>query len=71
MTKKENIERNIGMTFNFIKHLVEHPEIINTLPDGAEITFIDKDMPFKAKEYPKRKKIARYRIEHIFEPIKA
>jgi hypothetical protein len=69
MTKKENVERNIGITFDFIKHLVDHPENIDTLPDGVEIAFIDKDMPFKVKEHTKKKKIARYKIEHVFEPI--
>ena len=70
MTKKEFAERNIGMTFDFIKQIVDHPEIIDSLPDGAELDFIDKDLPFKAKEQRKRKKVVRYKVEHIFEPIK-
>jgi hypothetical protein len=49
MTKKEYVERNIGMTFDFIRHLIDHPEVINTIPDGAELDFIDKDMSFKVK----------------------
>lgn len=57
MTKKEHTERNIGMTFDFIRHLIDNPEIIDTIPDGAELDFIDKDMPFKAKEHIKRKKL--------------
>ena len=70
MTKKEFAERNIGMTFDFIKQIIDHPEIIDSLPDGAELDFIDKDLPFKAKEQSKRKKVMRYKVEHIFEPIK-
>jgi len=50
MTKKEYIERNIGMTFDFIKQLIDHPEAIEFIPDGAELGFIDKDMPVKIKE---------------------
>lgn len=69
MTKKEYAERNIGMTFDFIRHLIEHPETIDTINDGAELDFIDKDMPFRAKTVS-RKKVARYKVEHIFEPIK-
>ncbi len=49
MTKKEYAERNIGMTFDFIKQIIGHPEIIDTIPDGAELDFIDKDLPFKAR----------------------
>ena len=71
MTKKEHVERNIGMTFDFTRHLIDCPEIIDTIPAGAELDFIDKDMPFKVKEHAKKKKVARYKVEHIFEPIKA
>ncbi len=70
MTKKEYVNRNIGMTFDFIRQAVDNPEILNIVPNGAELDFIDKDMPFKAKEPLKGKKVARYKVEHIFEPIK-
>ena len=70
MTKKEYAERNIGITFDFVKHLIEHPDVLDTIPDGAELDFIDKDMPFKAKEMVKRKKVARYKVTHIFVPVK-
>jgi hypothetical protein len=71
MTKREYVRRNIGLTFDFLKHLIDHPEIIDTIPDGAELDFIDKNIPSKKTERFKRKKIARYRIEHLFEPIKS
>ncbi|MBI4824653.1 MAG: hypothetical protein HY805_10575 [Nitrospirae bacterium] len=70
MTKKEYAERNIGMTFDFIRQLIEHPNIADTIVDGAELDFIDKDMPVKEKEAMKRRKVARYKVEHVFEPIK-
>ena len=70
MTKKEHTERNIGMTFDFIRHLIDHPKAIETIPDGSELDFIDKDMPFRVKRVAKVKKVARYRVEHVFEPIK-
>jgi len=47
MTKKEYVERNIGMTFDFVKYLIDHPDKIESLPNGVELDFIDKDMPFK------------------------
>jgi len=69
VTRKEYAERNIGMTFDFIKYLIEHPRVIDRIPDGAELDFIDKDMPFKVKQQVKAKKVARYKVEHVFEPI--
>jgi hypothetical protein len=70
MTKKEYVSNNLGMTFDFIKHLIDHPEDIEIIPDGAELDFVDKDTPVKEGEDIKRGKIARYKVEHIFEPIK-
>ena len=70
MTKKDCAERNIGMTFDFIRQILEIPDILDTIPDGAELDFIDKDMPFKAKEILKKKKVARYKVAHVFVPIK-
>ena len=40
MTKREYAEKNIGMTFDFVKQIIEHPEILDTMPDGAEVDFI-------------------------------
>ncbi|MBI4763814.1 MAG: hypothetical protein HY787_04335 [Deltaproteobacteria bacterium] len=70
MTKKEYVERNIGVTFDFVRHMIDHPELVDTIPDGAELDFIDKNIPFKEKDQ-KRKRIARYKVQHSFEPIKA
>ena len=70
MTKKEYAERNIGMIFDFIRQIIDHPDIINTIPAGAELDFIDKDVPVKVKERGKRNKIVRYKISRVFEPIK-
>ncbi len=69
MTKKEYIERNIGMTFDFIKHLIDHPEKIKSIPNGAVLDFIDKDMPFTIKKQGRGRKVARYLVEHVFGPV--
>ena len=50
--------------------MIDHPELVDTIPNGAELDFIDKNIPFKAKDQ-KRKKIVRYKVQHSFEPIKA
>lgn len=70
MTKKEIAGRNIGMTFDLLRQIIDHPEIADTIANGAELDFIDKDMPvIKGKETAKGK-VARYKVEHVFEPIK-
>lgn len=71
MTKKEYVDRNIGVTFDFIKHIIDHPKLMDTIPDGAELDFIDKDIPLKKKEQLKKKRVTRYKVQHTFEPVKA
>lgn len=70
MTKKETAERNIGMTFDFIRQVVEDPALAKSIVDGAEIDFIDKDMPVKGREFHKGRRVSRYKVEHVFEPVK-
>ena len=70
MTKKEYAERNIGLSFDFIRQIIDRPHIINNIPAGAELDFIDKDVPVKVKERGKRNKIVRYKVNRVFEPIK-
>ena len=50
MTNKETIERNIGLTFDFVNRLIDNPEIIDTLPDNFKIDFIEEDFPNVEKE---------------------
>lgn len=70
MTKKEFADRNIGMTFDFIRQVVAEPSLDESVTDGAEIDFIDKDVPVTRKENARGKQIMRYKLEHVFEPVK-
>jgi len=43
MTNKETITRNIGLTFDFVNHLIDNKEDLDKLPDNFTIEFIEKD----------------------------
>jgi len=43
MTHKETIERNIGLTFDFVNYLIENKGEIDKLPDNFKLEFIEKD----------------------------
>ncbi|MDR1747205.1 MAG: hypothetical protein LBR49_08050 [Tannerella sp.] len=45
MTQKETIERNIGLTFDFVNYLIDNPQEFEKLPDNFELQFIEKDFP--------------------------
>jgi len=70
MTKKEFADRNIGMTFDFIRQVVAEPSLAASMTDGSEIAFIDKDAPVTRKESRRGKHVMRYKVEHVFEPVK-
>jgi len=45
MTNKETISVNIGLTFDFIRQVVKHPEILDNIKDHSTIEFLQKDYP--------------------------
>ncbi len=59
MTKKEVVDRSIGLTFDFIRGLVDNPEAVETIPNRSEIDFIEKDLPLKSSSSPIRRKVTR------------
>jgi hypothetical protein len=67
MTNKETVERNIGLTFDFVNQLIEKPELADRLPDEFDVEFIEKDFPNLERQEPSskmsgiRKKLIRVR----------
>jgi hypothetical protein len=39
------VEKNITISFEFERYVVEHPEILEQIPDGAAVFFLPKDDP--------------------------
>ena len=69
MTKKEIAARNIGMTFDFIRNMVDNPNAIRSIPEGVELDFIGADAPVSPLKEIKTK-TARYKVCHVFEQVK-
>lgn len=68
MTNKESINRNIGLTFDFIKQVIENPETIDKIEDNSTIEFLQKDYP--ERESPKQIIADKYiRVRRKFELI--
>ena len=49
MTNKETVNRNIGLTFDFIRQIVDNPEIIDNIDNNSTIEFLQKDYPEREK----------------------
>ncbi len=50
MRKDEIVRKNVSLVFDFLMYLTQHPELIEKIPDGCEIEFLDKDFPFTLTE---------------------
>jgi hypothetical protein len=45
ITHKETIDRNIGLTFDFVNYLIDTKEELSKLPESFKLEFIEKDFP--------------------------
>jgi hypothetical protein len=52
MTNKESIERNIGLTFDYVNYLMDNPAEVDKLPAKFKVEFIEKDFPKIEKHEP-------------------
>jgi len=43
LTHKETVDRNIGLTFDFVNYLIDNKEELDKLPDNFQLEFIEKD----------------------------
>ena len=43
MTNKETVERNIGLTFDFLRQVIKEPSLLDEIPNESVIEFVDKD----------------------------
>lgn len=55
MTNKEQIQRDMAVAFDFVEQIIEHPGIIDKIPAGSVVTFLDEE---NKKTEKKRKKIS-------------
>ncbi len=49
MTNKETVTRNIGLTFDFVNHLVDNPILLESLPDKFNLNFVESDFSITTK----------------------
>jgi len=59
MSEKEFVEKNIRLSFEFSKYLVEHPEFEEKIPEGAEVVILLEDDPDFNREAMKLAKRAK------------
>jgi hypothetical protein len=70
MKKDDIIEKNLTLTFDFLHEVIRNPDMINEIPNGTEIEFVQKDIPIIEHRVKATKKPQFYRVKHSFEKIK-
>jgi hypothetical protein len=66
MTHKEKVKKDIEMTFDFVRYLIDHPEELAKIPNGSEIYFHDKTSDIPVGNKVKRKGV-RVDVKRNFE----
>jgi hypothetical protein len=63
MTNKEIVSRNIGLTFDLIRKIIENPDLADKIPDKSMIEFVEKDFEIRKKGYEKNSKLIKVKNE--------
>ena len=67
MRKDEVVKKNISLVFDFLRYVTDHTELIEKLPDGCELEFLDKDFPLIEPEVSiEGVEKAFLKVEHTF-----
>ncbi len=67
MTKNEKTNRNIGLSFDFLREIVNNPKLLDSVKDGSNIEFVEKD--FIKTETKKTKRAKYFKVKSTFESI--
>ncbi|MFA4851554.1 MAG: hypothetical protein WC868_10460 [Bacteroidales bacterium] len=68
MTNKEKIQRDIELTFDFIRQIIDNPRLAEQLPDKCEIDFIEKDFTSLTEKDLTKKQLIK--VNHTFDIVK-
>jgi len=44
-TQETIVEKNITLSFEFERYILEHPDVLEQIPNGAEVVLLPKDDP--------------------------
>ncbi|MDR0792231.1 MAG: hypothetical protein LBE82_02900 [Chitinophagaceae bacterium] len=67
MTNKETIQKNIELTFDFVRQIIDNPQLVKQLPDNCEIDFIEKDFSLKQEQELNTKQLLK--VNHVFDIV--
>lgn len=67
MGNNKKIKRDLAVGLDFVENIIQNPELLDNIPDGATITFLDKAAPkTETKEEQKMNRIY-VKVKRVFE----
>jgi len=68
MTNRETVRKNIELTFDFLRQIIDNPSLADQLPDKCDIDFIENDFSALSDKELKNKKLVK--VKRTFEIVK-
>jgi hypothetical protein len=69
MTNKEQIQRDIAIAFDFVEQIIDSPDILDKIPDGTSITFLDDENVKPEKRINKNTEKKYVKVKRHFEVL--
>jgi len=67
MRQEEVVRKNISLVFDFLRYLTDHPEMVEEIPEGCELEFLDGAFPLiETENGVKGVEKAFCKVEHTF-----
>ena len=67
MTNNEKIKRDLAIGLDFVENIINNPKLLNDIPDGATISFLDKATPKTETKEEQKMKRKYVKVKHKFE----
>ena len=69
MTNKEQIQRDIAIAFDFVEQIIDSPDMLDKIPEGSSITFLDEENVKPEKSIEKDTKKKYVKVKRHFEVL--
>ncbi len=69
MTNKEQINRNIGLSFDFLRQVMKNPDLLDSVKNGTTIDFVEKDFK-KINRSSNKNRTKYFKVKSFFEAVK-
>jgi len=57
------VNRNIGLTFDLVRKIIENPDLAEKIPDKSTIEFVEKDFEYRQKKQTENTKLIQVKNE--------